>query len=84
VTFFFVIVPFYVPAAFVLLAWFFLQFLTGPDSGVAWDAHVGGFLAGAGLGLLLRTFRPPRQPHGLPPGSPGPRPWSRRPQPPRF
>jgi membrane associated rhomboid family serine protease len=51
---------FSVPAAILLLAWFGLQFLTDPHSGVAWTAHVGGFVGGAALGLVLRAFVPPR------------------------
>jgi membrane associated rhomboid family serine protease len=38
--------------------WFVMQFLV-PGSGVAWMAHVGGFLAGAGLGRLVARRRPP-------------------------
>ena len=51
----------YLPASVVLLAWFGLQFLTSPSSGVAWVAHVGGFLAGALVGALLRQIKPPRR-----------------------
>jgi membrane associated rhomboid family serine protease len=40
--------------AFVLLGlWFLSQFLTPPESGVAWQAHVGGFLAGLALVKLF-------------------------------
>jgi rhomboid family protein len=56
-----------IPAAFLLIYWFAIQLLSGLSSfggyrdagGVAWFAHVGGFLAGI---LLLRMFsgRPPR------------------------
>jgi membrane associated rhomboid family serine protease len=56
----FVAIPFLWPV-FDLPAWVFLglwflgQFLLPTGSGVAWMAHVGGFLAGAGLvGLLAR------------------------------
>jgi membrane associated rhomboid family serine protease len=50
-----------IPAAFMLAYWFFLQLLSGLASsrnfsdsgGVAWFAHVGGFLAGL---LLIRLF----------------------------
>jgi membrane associated rhomboid family serine protease len=49
-----------IPAAAVLLLWFGLQFLTDPNSGVAWVAHVGGFLAGVSVGVLLRKVKPPR------------------------
>lgn len=55
------------PAAFFLALWFALQFLNGvlalvgPEfaGGVAWWAHVGGFLAGM---LLLRLFMVRREP----------------------
>lgn len=53
-----------IPAAFLLLYWFAIQFFSGVGSigysqasngGVAFFAHVGGFLAGMGLVLLLPT-----------------------------
>lgn len=77
---FYVILP--LPAALVLGAWFVLQFFTGPDSGVAWTAHVAGFLAGIALGAVSRSVS------GPPPGPAGPGPvhgpspypgWSRPP-----
>jgi membrane associated rhomboid family serine protease len=55
---------FEVPAALVLLYWFVLQVFSGVGSigysqlsqgGVAWFAHVGGFVAGMVLVLVLRT-----------------------------
>lgn len=60
-----------VPAGFYLLFWFLLQFWNGSASlasrhgamgGVAWWAHVGGFLSGLVLVFLLRPARrpPPR------------------------
>ncbi|HHF42892.1 MAG: rhomboid family intramembrane serine protease [Candidatus Aminicenantes bacterium] len=50
------IVP--VPAAFFLLLWFFLQVMNvGLGGGVAWFAHIGGFLAGI---FLVRLFKPRR------------------------
>ena len=51
-----------IPAAFLLLWWFLIQFVSGVGSlaqtdytggGVAWFAHVGGFVAGM---LLIRAF----------------------------
>ena len=62
----------YIPAAIVLGFYFILQLLQGTASlgrqggGVAWFAHVGGFLAGLVLvGLLkqrtVRLFNPPHQ-----------------------
>lgn len=56
-----------IPAAFLLLYWFAIQFFSGVGSvgysqassgDVAWFAHIGGFLAGMGLILLMA----PRQP----------------------
>ena len=41
------------PAWFFLGVWFLGQFLLRGGSGVAWMAHVGGFLAGVGLVRLL-------------------------------
>jgi len=52
------------PAAFLLLYWFAIQFFNGVGSvgysqassgDVAWFAHVGGFLTGMGLVMLLPT-----------------------------
>jgi membrane associated rhomboid family serine protease len=43
-----------VPALWLLMAWFALQFFTNPASGVAWVAHVGGFVFGALVALLFR------------------------------
>lgn len=49
------------PAALVLGVWFVLQFATNPNAGVAWLAHVGGFVAGAALALALgRVFAAPQ------------------------
>jgi membrane associated rhomboid family serine protease len=64
-------IPFYVPAVLLIGLWFVLQLLNGwaalaatdvvgASGGVAWFAHVGGFVAGL---LLVRLFilgRPPR------------------------
>jgi membrane associated rhomboid family serine protease len=58
-----------IPAGFLLLYWFVIQFFSGVGSisemqsagGVAFFAHVGGFLAGMGLIMLLPTrerYRP--------------------------
>jgi membrane associated rhomboid family serine protease len=50
-----------VPAVIILVLWFFLQFASGVSSlgmaasgGVAWWAHVGGFLLGAGITSFAR------------------------------
>src|SRR5579871_1269798 len=64
---FFFITTVDIPAAFLLLYWFAIQFFSGVGSvgysqassgDVAWFAHIGGFLAGMGLAVLLT----PRQP----------------------
>jgi membrane associated rhomboid family serine protease len=53
-----------IPAYLILLYWFIIQFFSGVGSvghshlsqgGVAWFAHVGGFLAGIVLILVMRT-----------------------------
>lgn len=44
----------------VLTFWFVSQFFISPNDGIAWLAHVGGFVAGAliaGLARFSRTFR---------------------------
>ena len=46
------------PAWVFLGLWFFGQFLLPTGSGVAWMAHVGGFLAGLGSIRLLARSRP--------------------------
>ena len=48
------------PAWFFLGVWFIGQFMLPTGSGVAWMAHVGGFLAGLGLVRLLAN-PPPTQ-----------------------
>lgn len=64
---FFFITTLDIPAMFLLLYWFAIQFFSGVGSvgysaassgDVAWFAHIGGFLAGMGLVMLLA----PRQP----------------------
>jgi len=55
------IIPADVPAYVLLGFWFILQFFTSPSSGVAWVAHVGGFLFGVLVTLPLRNrLRPQR------------------------
>jgi membrane associated rhomboid family serine protease len=53
-----------IPAAWLLVFWLVLQFFTSPNSGVAWVAHVGGFVFGAGITLPFRNRlrRPPARP----------------------
>ena len=46
----------YLPAKWVLGFWFVLQFFTDPNQGVAWVAHVGGFVFGVVVALLFRGF----------------------------
>jgi membrane associated rhomboid family serine protease len=46
-----------VKAMWLLGFWFVLQFFTSPNSGVAWAAHVGGFVFGVVIGLLVRSSR---------------------------
>jgi membrane associated rhomboid family serine protease len=63
-----ILIPFLWPviavrAWFFLGLWFIGQFMLPTGSGVAWMAHVGGFIAGAGLArLLARRRRPPGGP----------------------
>jgi membrane associated rhomboid family serine protease len=58
--------PLRVPAALFLLAWIALQLLSGlaeagaQPSGVAWWAHVGGFVAGGALVRAMRVRSPIR------------------------
>ncbi len=56
-----------IPAAYFLIYWFVLQFFSGLTSigevdytggGVAWFAHIGGFLAGMALIGLFKEVRP--------------------------
>ena len=56
-------IPFYVPAVLLIGVWFFMQLFAGlaeiaqhttTGSGVAWWAHIGGFIAGAVLIWLFR------------------------------
>ncbi len=56
-----------IPAVLVLGLWFLLQiFNAGGGGGTAWFAHIGGFLAGLALTLLLvrRRPAPPLEPPG--------------------
>jgi membrane associated rhomboid family serine protease len=56
---------FSIPALYLLLVWFGMQFLTQESSGIATLAHIGGFVFGALIALLLRAVgnfpRPPRE-----------------------
>lgn len=61
-TLFFFIVIFFrdVQARWLLLFWFVSQFFVNQNSGVAWVAHVGGFVFGVLGGLVYRSLRPQR------------------------
>ncbi len=51
-----------IPASVFLVIWFLFQFLSGAGgSGIAWLAHVGGFILGF---LLLKFFTPKEEPLG--------------------
>jgi membrane associated rhomboid family serine protease len=52
-------------AKWLLGAWFVLQFFTNPAEGVAWVAHVGGFVFGVLAGLVWRAMSPP-EPYDVP------------------
>jgi membrane associated rhomboid family serine protease len=59
---FFFFLPVWVSARFYLLLWFITQFFIEPASGVAWVAHVGGFVTGALIAMAIRSvFGPPPQ-----------------------
>ncbi|MBV9410870.1 MAG: rhomboid family intramembrane serine protease [Acidimicrobiia bacterium] len=49
------IIPVRIQAFWFLGFWFLLQFFTSPSSGVAWVAHVGGFVFGAIVAFVLRS-----------------------------
>ncbi len=69
-----VIVPLYIPAAPVLIIWFVTQFFTDPNTGVAWVAHVCGFVFGALVAFALRGSQTPGT-RPLPPPPPLPGAW---------
>ena len=66
--------PMQVPAIVAIGLWAVLQFVSGfarrteeTGGGVAYMAHIGGFVAGVVAGLLFRTlFNEPRRPRGAP------------------
>ena len=51
-----------ISAKWLLGFWFVSQFFVNPNSGVAWVAHVGGFVFGAIVALLFRRQLAPRRP----------------------
>jgi membrane associated rhomboid family serine protease len=55
-------IPLPIPAGIILVVWFGMQLLIH-ESGVAWVAHVGGFAAGALIGLLLKKVKSPSAAH---------------------
>lgn len=57
-----------VPAWVMLGVWFVSQFFIGPDDGIAWLAHVGGFVFGVIVGAATRHLVTPRP--ALPPPHP--------------
>ena len=63
-------------ARWLLIAWFVLQFFTGADSGVAWVAHVAGFVFGAAVAMLVRASDTARSAVWRGPYGRGPGPWS--------
>jgi membrane associated rhomboid family serine protease len=48
-----------IEARWLLGFWFVSQFFVNPSSGVAWAAHVGGFVFGVAVGLVWRARRRP-------------------------
>jgi membrane associated rhomboid family serine protease len=69
-----IFLPFYLPAALLLIVWFVLQFFTDPNNGVAWVAHVAGFAFGAAVAYALRDTHGPVSRH-VPPPPPLPGTW---------
>ena len=60
--FFFILVLFReIAAKWWLGIWFVSQFFINREAGVAWDAHVGGFVFGVLVGLVVRAVKPVRQ-----------------------
>ena len=57
-----------IAAKWLLGIWFVLQFFTSPNQGVAWMAHVGGFVFGLLVGMVIRAAARPTRPE--------PAPWS--------
>ena len=55
-----------IPAKWLLGVWFVFQFFTNPADGVAWVAHVGGFVFGVAVALLFRDRLRPAPTPALP------------------
>ncbi|MGB0588911.1 MAG: rhomboid family intramembrane serine protease [Myxococcota bacterium] len=47
-----------VPALLMLSLWFGYQFMSLSEAGVAWWAHIGGFVAGVFVAIVLKISRP--------------------------
>ena len=78
---FFLILVLNLQAWVVLGFWFVLQFFTDPNEGVAWAAHVGGFLFGMAVGYVVKLLKPRPQPQPATWQPLGPRdPWGDRPR----
>lgn len=65
-------IPMYIPAALLLVIWFVFQVMSvaadpGSGAGVAWWAHIGGFVAGAILVVPFRRKTVPLFGGGAPP-----------------
>ncbi len=61
-----------ISAKWFLGIWFVMQFFTGAESGVAWVAHVGGFVFGVVIALMVRASEFGRRQINR---SPGPGQW---------
>jgi len=55
-----------IPAKWLLGVWFVFQFFTNPADGVAWVAHVGGFVFGVAVAFLFRDRLRPAPTPALP------------------
>ncbi|MGH9281685.1 MAG: rhomboid family intramembrane serine protease, partial [Acidimicrobiales bacterium] len=61
-----------ISAKWLLGIWLVSQFLINPNEGVAWMAHVGGFVFGVVVGLVLRATGEPEPQRRY---EPEPTPW---------
>lgn len=67
-----IVFPALIRAKWFLAIWFVMQFFTNSSSGIAWVAHVAGFVFGVVIALWVRAnararqvvFRPPYRPEG--------------------
>jgi membrane associated rhomboid family serine protease len=65
----FLILPVQIRARSWLALWFVSQFFIDRNARVAWAAHVGGFVFGVVVGLIMRARRP--RSASRPSGTPG-------------